>query len=253
MMPNPSKLIAVIAIFMAGDVNSFSIPRISAHRSIVKNESSVKPTTVRNTQLIKGTSTSLEAVPSWTYYSIGHIIGGSTGTPFVIRATKSWYRHLNLPSWTPPSGSFAPVWTVLYGLMGVSVSRIVKASSSSNPALKLWTLHYALNMVWPVVFFGLKQLRLGLMINLSLVTSLGFIIPLFHRIDPLSAYLLLPYLLWLSFANVLNLVVCRNNPDGFTEGMGGEDVSLDVSPYDDDMLESDIKKLQDAAAKYAGL
>mmetsp|Transcript_45711 Transcript_45711/g.49353 ORF Transcript_45711/g.49353 Transcript_45711/m.49353 type:complete len:149 (+) Transcript_45711:971-1417(+) len=148
--------------------------------------------------------------------------------------------------------------------MGLAVSRIsssiVSSTSSSsssllssagtttataitnNPtaALVLWGLHFGLNVAWVPIFFGLQRLRLGLIVSCILVATLLVIIPLFYLIDPLAAYLLIPYGIWLSFATfALNVAVCRLNP---TE-----------NGYNNAMFQAQLKKLQDTAATYAGV
>lgn len=195
------------------------------------------------------------AVPTWAYYSIGHIIGGCTGTPIVVKGTKSWYKRIPLPSWTPPNFVFAPVWTLLYGLMGLSVSRIVKAGASNSSALNLWKLHYILNLLWAPLFFGFQYLRVGLLINFGLVLSLLAVLKQFHAIDPVSAYLQIPYLLWLLYATKLNQAICKLNPaiDGLNNARLQADLCFDGEGYNDAMFEYDLAKLQAAAAKYVGL
>ncbi len=170
--------------------------------------------------------------------------------------------------------------------MGVSLSRIVRAASSSASApvlvsgpfaqwslaastvLKLWYGHYTLNLIWAPIFFGLQKFRLGLIISSLLVLTLGMILPLYHAIDPIAAYLQLPYLAWLCFATVLNYQFCVLNPvdgEGVNEAMrqveliqqeenssssggggGGEE-------YTEDKFQNDLKELQRAARVYAGL
>lgn len=210
--------------------------------------------------------TALNAVPtppSWVIYTIGHIIGGTTGTPFVLRATKSWYTRIALPIWTPPNYIFGPIWTSLYGLMGYSLSRIISKSCNAstttsiiNGVIKLWIIHYVLNLLWSPIFFGMKRLRLGLIINLCLLTTLIAVLPLYYSIDPISAYLQLPYLAWLLFATALNQAICKLNPttlDGNNDAMVQADICKVGPGYNDAMLRYDIDKLQMAAAKYAGL
>jgi tryptophan-rich sensory protein len=170
------------------------------------------------------------------------MIGGVLGVPTVIQATRTngWYRKIDLPSWTPPDGIFGPVWTVLYALMGVAVGRIYYAAANSNKlVLPLWSLHFALNLLWAPVFFGKQRLRLGSIINVALVSSLAVIVPLVYQTNKVSAYMLLPYAAWLSFATMLNFAVCQRNPT--------------QHGYNDAMLQSDLYDLQRAAAKYAGL
>lgn len=173
------------------------------------------------------------------------IVGGASGTPVVARAINSWYRRIALPDWTPPDKVFAPVWTTLYGLMGYAAYRVNRVIQSNtlftNQPIKLFLLHYVLNLVWPVVFFGMKRLRAGYIINLMLVTSLLGIVPMFYKVSPLSAILLLPYLAWLIFATKLNQAICQLNPTGSEKG------------YNNAMLQADIYKLQIEAGKRVGL
>jgi benzodiazapine receptor len=256
---NPLKLSIAVTVLISGRVASFSTPSPPRARgAIVKSNefSSSKLARVRIPPSAKGKLTVLEAVPSWVYYSVGHILGGGSGAPLVARATKSWYNRISLPPWTPPNFIFGPVWTTLYGLMGFSVSRIAKSGvPTANIATKLWSIHYALNLLWAPIFFGMKRLRLGFIVNLILIATLGVTLPLFHSIDPLSAYLQVPYLSWLIFATKLNQSICYLNPtvDGINEAMVQADLCISGPGYNDAMLQSDIKKLQTAAAKHAGL
>lgn len=141
--------------------------------------------------------------------------------------------------------------------MGVSISRIVKVTGATSPlsniATKLWTLHYALNLIWAPVFFGFQYLRLGFIINILLVGSLGVILNVYQKIDPVAAYLQIPYMLWLIFATFLNLDICRLNPvvDGVNEAKLQAKLCASGDGYNDAMLQFDVKKLQAAASKYA--
>lgn len=184
----------------------------------------------------------LNALPASFWYIFGHITLPLTGTPTVIKSTKQggWYRKIDLPPWTPPDRLFGPVWTTLYTCMGVAVSRIAKLSSTSSLPVQLWALHFAINLSWAPVFFGLQRFRLGLIISYALLGSLAAIIPLFHSIDPTAGLLLVPYALWLSFATLgLNTSICRRNPtkNGYNEGM----------------FQAQLIKLQEDAAAYAGV
>jgi len=204
-------------------------------------------------------------IPKYLPLSLLHILGGTTGTPIVLRATKSWYKRISLPPWIPPNSIFGPVWTTLYGLMGYSLHRIsppaaAAATIAQKAAIKAWSLHYLLNLSWAPFFFGFQCLRTGLVINLLLLTSLALaVLPLFHSIDPLAAYAQLPYLAWLVYATVLNREICRLNPmvGGVNEAMVQADLCAggggEAGEYNEAMLEYDLKKLQKAAARYAGL
>mmetsp|Transcript_485 Transcript_485/g.1018 ORF Transcript_485/g.1018 Transcript_485/m.1018 type:complete len:246 (+) Transcript_485:317-1054(+) len=196
------------------------------------------------------------AVPSWLPYSVCHLAGGCTGTPIVMRATRaesSWYKRIPLPSFTPPNWVFAPVWTTLYGLMGVAVSRVVRAGTPMDNAVKLWTVHYGLNLLWAPLFFGLQRFKTALGINIMLLATLAGVLKQFYLIDPLSAYLLAPYLLWLSYATVLNWAVCRLNPtvNGNNKAKIQAGLCAFGDGYNDAMFQYDLKQLQIAAASYA--
>lgn len=247
----------LLLLHAADEVTSFSLPAASltsSRRTHDHHPASANPTKSKS-------STSLQALPSWTYYSLAHVIGGTTGTPIVISGTKkgSWFDRIPKPSFNPPNSVFGPVWTLLYSLMGVSVSRIVKSTTaSSSSVLKLWYIHYALNLIWAPIFFGLQKFRLGFIISVLLVVSLGSIMPLYHAIDPIAAYLQVPYLYWLLFATVLNYQFCKLNPmdnwDGKNEAMRQAELCKDgMAVYNDVMLQNDLRGLQKDAARYAGL
>lgn len=202
------------------------------------------------------TTTCVAAVPAWAaYWSVGHLIGGTVSTPIVMKATKSWYNRIALPSWRPPNFLFAPVWTFLYTTMGYAAWRVAQTAGMNSIHMKLWTAHFALNMLWAPVFFGLQCFRFGLFISLGMVGTLAIVLPLFYQNNPLSCYLLLPYMAWLLFATKLNQTICKLNPmvNGTNEGQIQADLCAAGEGYNDEMLQYDIKKLQEAAAKFAGL
>lgn len=170
---------------------------------------------------------------------ITSIVGGTIGTPFVAKATNTWYRKINLPDWTPPDRVFPIVWTILYSFMGYSAYKVYQATNLCSPQMKLALFHYALNISWAPIFFGMKRLRVGHGLNLLLIATLLAIIPSFYRINPISGLLLVPYLIWLVFAAKLSDSICKLNPT--------------VKGYNNAMLEADICKLQEEAAARVGL
>ena len=125
--------------------------------------------------------------------------------------------------------------------------------------VKLWYAHYALNLSWAPIFFGLQKFRLGLLISILLVVTLGTILPLYHAIDPLAAYLQMPYMGWLLFATVLNYKFCVLNPfdgRGVNEAMRQKklvEVKRQLEEYTEERLRRDLEVLQVAAREYAGL
>lgn len=198
-----SPLLLVVLCFLLNEVEAF-VHKYPVH-------------TNRLTSSIGSTKTALllTTPPKATIISaVGHVIGGVTGTPIVLQGTKKggWYRRISLPPWTPPDRLFGPVWTLLYSLMGVAFSRIGRALGFWSPPALLWLAHYALNLSWAPVFFGMQRLRLALFVNWGLLASLSVIVPWYYKIDPISGMLLIPYAAWLLFATALNAEICRLNP-----------------------------------------
>lgn len=117
-----------------------------------------------------------------------------------------WYQALDRPSFTPPSWIFAPVWTTLYALMAVAAWRVWRQGgwAANRVALTLFLLQLAANFVWSPLFFNAHAIELALADLLLLWALLVMTISVFHRRDRTAAWLLLPYLAWVSFAGVLN-------------------------------------------------
>ena len=130
---------------------------------------------------------------------IASAIGGFTTTSF----KEPWYSEIILPSFNPPSWVFAPVWTTLYIMMSIAIWKIW-INSFDLKILKLYFVHLFFNGTWSIVFFGFHQIGLAL-INLAVI--LIFIILLmknYFSIDKISFYLMIPYLVWSSYALILN-------------------------------------------------
>ena len=126
-------------------------------------------------------------------------IGGFTTASF----KEPWYSEIILPSFNPPSWVFAPVWTLLYIMMSFAIWKIW-INSFNLKLLKLYFLHLFFNATWSIVFFGFHQIGLAL---INLVIILIFIILLMKSYfvrDKVSFYLMTPYLLWSSYALILN-------------------------------------------------
>jgi len=160
-------------------------------------------------------------------------LAGIIGSFFTGPAIDSWYSTLNKPSFNPPNWVFAPVWTILFLLMGVSLflvwqrNWVVKVSKAEagqktwNPvSTKLWfgswreenviivfALQLVLNILWSVIFFGLKIPGLAFFELIMLWFAIEYMIVNFYRISKVAGLLQIPYLLWVSFAGVLNLFI----------------------------------------------
>jgi benzodiazapine receptor len=143
------------------------------------------------------------------------LAAGWIGSVFTTHSISTWYAGLAKPSFTPPNWVFAPVWTLLYVLMGISlflVWRKAPASSGTFIGLVLFLIQLGLNVLWSVLFFGLRSQVLGLADILLLWLAILATMLLFFRIDVTAGVLLAPYLLWVSFASALNFAIWRLNP-----------------------------------------
>ena len=132
---------------------------------------------------------------------------GLTGSLF---PPGQWYFELNKPNWTPPNWIFPVAWPILYLCMSYSGATLANIDSAGS-ALALWALQIALNTLWTPVFFGLKNIKVGLIIILLLFLSVAICTYVFWMHSFLSGLLFLPYLAWVTFAAALNMAVFRLN------------------------------------------
>ena len=121
-----------------------------------------------------------------------------------------WYSDLNKPRWTPPNWIFPVAWPILYILMSYSGATLANLENSGS-ALALWALQIAINTLWTPVFFGLKNIKVGLIIILLLLVSVLISTCVFWLYSSLAGVLFLPYLAWVAFAATLNAAVFRLN------------------------------------------
>lgn len=132
----------------------------------------------------------------------------STGSLF---PPGPWYQELEKPPWTPPNWLFPVAWTVIYIFLAIAAARIAPQPGAAY-ALALWALQIALNTLWTPVFFGLHRKFAGLVIICCLwVVAMATLIAAW-RVDTLAGILLIPYVIWLSYAATLNAYIVRNNP-----------------------------------------
>jgi len=136
------------------------------------------------------------------------------GSFFTGPAIPSWYAGIDKPSWTPPNWLFAPVWTTLYAMMAVSAWLVWRRAglTGNSLALTLFALQLVLNAAWSPLFFGLRLLGVAFLEILGLWALILATLVAFWRVTRAAGVLLLPYLLWVSFAASLNLAIWRLNP-----------------------------------------
>ena len=131
---------------------------------------------------------------------------GAIAGLFTSQAVPEWYASLNRPSFNPPNWIFGPVWTSIYILMGISLYLVWKQQPGRerNRAIGVFLFQLLLNFLWSFIFFYFNEIGLALIEIILLWISIVVMLVLFYRVKPLAAYLNIPYLLWVSFATVLN-------------------------------------------------
>ncbi len=137
---------------------------------------------------------------------------GALGTIFTSPNIPTWYASLAKPFFSPPNWLFAPVWTILFLMMGVSIYLLLenkekKLKAKRKIAVVLFVIQFALNVLWSYLFFGLKNPLLGFIGIIVLWIFILATIISSYKVDKKAAYLLVPYLLWVTFASVLNFSV----------------------------------------------
>jgi benzodiazapine receptor len=133
------------------------------------------------------------------------LIGGFSGYA-TASGISSWYVGLNKPFFNPPNYLFGPVWSMLYILMGISFYRILQSQDSElkRKAILIFCIQLVLNFCWSFLFFRFQMLAISFIEIIIMWISIATMIYTFTKIDKTAAYLQIPYLLWVSFASVLN-------------------------------------------------
>ncbi|MCC6758060.1 MAG: tryptophan-rich sensory protein [Candidatus Omnitrophica bacterium] len=140
---------------------------------------------------------------------------GLIGAKVTRPALKPWYRDLKKPLFTPPDWLFAPAWITLYLLMAVAVYLIWMQGLNTagvKTAVVVFIIQLLLNSAWSFIFFGMKSPLYGLIEIVILWLSIAVCSVLFWQISILAGWLMVPYLLWVSFAAVLNFAIWKLNP-----------------------------------------
>lgn len=146
-----------------------------------------------------------------TLIIIGSILGsyaaGAIGSLATTSNIPTWYAVLDKPPLNPPNWVFGPVWSTLYTLMGIALAIIILKTTkkTKKPAYVWFAVQLALNTLWSLVFFGAHAYWLGVLVIVSLVISIVMTMRSFKPINPVAVWLLVPYLLWVSFATYLTI------------------------------------------------
>jgi benzodiazapine receptor len=154
-----------------------------------------------------GTMKNLLGLAGWLLITFAAAWIGSRYMP------GAWYESLVKPSWNPPNAIFAPVWSILYILMGVAAWMVWRRSgfSAAGAALAIFIIQLFLNTLWSYLFFGLHRPDMAFFDIVALWVAVLFVMMLFWREDKYAGALMLPYLAWVSFASYLNFTLWRLN------------------------------------------
>lgn len=141
------------------------------------------------------------------------LLVGAVGSFFTSPEIAGWYASIQKPSFNPPNWIFGPVWTILFILIGISFFLIwnKKPIYKIKPEATLYYLQLGLNLLWSILFFGFHKPFLSLIEIIVLWICILTLMVRFFRISKLASYLLIPYLLWVSFAAILNFMIVKLN------------------------------------------
>lgn len=149
------------------------------------------------------------------FISVGiTLMVGVLGGFFTSSAVNGWYVLAYKPSFNPPNWIFAPVWTLLYLLMGIALYLVWKSEVAKvlkRQAIGLFAIQLVLNFFWSIIFFYAHQPGWAFVEIIALWTIILLTILWFGKISPVAAWLLVPYISWVSFASVLNFAIWRLN------------------------------------------
>jgi tryptophan-rich sensory protein len=138
------------------------------------------------------------------------LAAGFIGSIFTSKSVGTWYPALKKPAFNPPSAVFGPVWTALYVMMGIALF-VVWRKGTADPRVRvglvLFGVQLALNALWSAAFFGARSPLAAAVVIVALWAAILATILAFARVSHLAAGLLVPYILWVSFAAVLNFSI----------------------------------------------
>jgi len=133
------------------------------------------------------------------------VLGGLGGVAF-SGGGQGWYQALQRPPGTPPPWVFGPVWTLLYAMMGISLGLLVwdRRTAGARSAIAAFILQLVLNLAWTPLFFGAHRSGLALVDIVAMWLCIAWTIVLARKVNRIAAWLLVPYLIWVSYATYLN-------------------------------------------------
>ena len=134
------------------------------------------------------------------------LVVSAGGGAITATSVDTWYQALEKPTFNPPDWLFAPVWNLLYFLMGIAAWRVWRIQSSKTLRLVyiVFGLQLCLNLIWTYLFFGLRRIDLALLEIVILLAVIVANMMMFRNIDRLAGLLFVPYIFWVTYATILN-------------------------------------------------
>ncbi len=139
---------------------------------------------------------------------------GGLGAFFTAGGVDGWYLTIQKPAWNPPNWIFGPVWTTLYIMMGIALYLVWKSDASQilkKTAIAFFTVQLLLNFFWSIIFFHQQQIGWALVEIMVMWVAILLTIFAFANVSKLAAWLLVPYIAWVSFASILNYTIWKLN------------------------------------------
>ena len=136
---------------------------------------------------------------------------GWLGSLLTRPALMTWYEGLSKPDWTPPNWLFAPVWTIMYVAMAIAAWLVWRRSGLAAVPMQLFLLQLLLNVAWSAVFFRFRSPGWAFLEIVALWCAILFTAIAFGRAAPVAGWLMIPYLVWVSYAAALNFAIWRLN------------------------------------------
>ena len=148
---------------------------------------------------------------TFMYFLLVTFGASAVGSLSTINYKEPWYSLLNKPTFNPPDWVFGPVWTTLYVMMTLAIWLYWHSKNRDKNTVYVYLIHLVFNTTWSVVFFVLHNMVLALLVLILLIGLIINLILRFKRVNVISSYLMIPYLLWCSFALLLNINLIKIN------------------------------------------
>jgi len=142
------------------------------------------------------------------------LLAGFIGSFFTMPSIQGWYASLSKPPFNPPNWVFGPVWTILYILMGIAAYLVFSKGLKKKgvkDALAFFGIQLLFNVLWSLLFFGMRSPLYGMICIIALWFMIALTMAKFYEISKAAGLLFVPYILWVSFASILNLFIWMLN------------------------------------------